>query len=553
MQVDGKEKEGQELVAENMDHLGLVAAMCIELKIAERIDKRLFGGDARRKVTPGQSVVAMILNGLGFVDHRLYMVESFYENKPVDKLLGENLKSEYLNDYTLGHALDEIYTYGVTNLFMEVMNEILHENNLYSKFRRIDSTSIYVEGAYQDYPDSDMHITYGHSKDQRPDLKQFMISLSMTGNAELPHYFEAHNGNTSDGKKFPEVIERIRKFESNLMTNEDVIYVADAVLYNAKNVLSMKEIWWISRVSEAIKECKDLAKLPEEEIKWVEYDENYKGCVYLSEYGEVKQRWILIFSNAACKKERRTFAANLDKATKELEKAIQHFENKEFTTVEKANEELKLLSNKFKYHKIEISRTTEVNHYLTPGRHRDDEKPLRICFKFDLKYSEDKDEINNELNTKGRFILATNVLSDAVLTPQAVLQEYKNQQHTERGFRFLKDSKFMTDEVYLKNPNRIQSLMMIMTLCLVVYKYSQYKIRKILVETNDTLPNQKKKEVQNPTTKWLYQKMLGVIVIRINPYTPQEKIVMSNIDETRQKIIRLFGKHACEIYSLDSG
>ena len=110
----------------------------------------------------------------------------------------------------------------------------------------------------------------------------------------------------------------------------------------------------------------------------------------------------------------------------------------------------------------------------------------------------------------------------------------------------------MADEIYLKNPNRIQSLMMIMTLCLLVYKFSQYKIRQILEATNDTLPNQKKKEVKNPTTKWLYQLMLGVIVIRVNPNTPQEKILMSNINKTRRKIIRLFGKHACEIYRIHS-
>jgi transposase len=544
------EKEKLEIVAENMDHLGLVAAMARELKIADRIDKRLFTGDGRRKVTPGNAVVAMIINGLGFVDHRLYMVESFYENKPIDKLLGENIKSEYLNDYTLGHTLDEIYKYGVTNLFMEVVNEILLEHNLYSKFRRIDSTSIYVEGAYEDYSKSDLHITHGHSKDHRPDLKQFMVSLSVTGNSELPHYLEVHDGNTSDGKKFPAVIERIRKFESNLITNEDVIYIADAALYNLENVLSMKGIQWISRVPETISQCKEIIKLTNEAITWKEIDDNYKVSEFSSEYGLVKQRWILVFSNAACKKEKKTFAVNLDKTTKELEKAIEHFENKEFASLELANEELKKISKKYKYHKVEISRTNEINHYKTPGRHRDDEKPTRIGFKFDLKYSHDNIEIQNELNTKGRFVLATNVLSEDILDSETVLAEYKNQQHTERGFRFLKDSKFMTDEVYLKNPNRIQSLMMIMTLCLLVYKYSQYKIRKILIETNDTLPNQKKQEIQNPTVKWLYQIMLGVILMRVNPYSPQEKIIMSNINKTREKIIRLFGTHACEIYSL---
>lgn len=454
--MNENKKEELAIVAENIDHLGLVAAMARELKIADRIDKRLFGGDARRKVTPGQAVVAMIINGLGFVDHRLYMVESFYENKPIDKLLGENIKSEYLNDYTLGHTLDEIYSYGVTNLFMEVVNEILQENNLYSKFRRIDSTSIYVEGAYEDYPESDLHITHGHSKDHRPDLKQFMVSLSVTGKAELPHYLEVHDGNTSDGKKFPTVIERIQKFESNLMTNEDVIYIADAALYNSENVLSMKGIQWISRVPETINQCKEIVQLTNEEIKWKEVDANYKVCEFSSEYGLIKQRWILVFSNAACKKEQKTFTANLDKATKELEKVLEHFENKEFASIELASEELKKVSRKYKYHEIEISRTIEINHYKTPGRHRDDEKPTRIGFKFTMKYSYKNTEIQNELNTKGRFVLATNVLSEDILDSETVLEEYKNQQHTERGFRFLKDSKFMTDEVYLKNPNRIQ-------------------------------------------------------------------------------------------------
>ena len=552
MEVSEKEETEPEIVGQNMDHLGLIAAMCRELKIQERVDKRLFDGDERRKVTPGQAVTAMILNGLGFVDHRLYMVENFYENKPVDILLGKNLKAEYLNDYTLGHTLDEIHEYGVTNLFVEIMNEILHEKNLYGNFRRIDSTSISVEGAYYDYPESDLHITYGHSKDHRPDLKQFMISLSMTGKAELPNYFEAHDGNTSDGKKFPKIIERIKKFESNLQVDEEVIYVADAALYNEENVLSMNGVHWISRVPETINQCREIIRIKDEEIAWKEIDKNYKGSEFTSEYGAVKQRWLLVYSHDAYKKETVTFKNKLEKINEKMDKTIKHFENKEFTSIEHGNEELKDLVKKNKYHKIEVSKTIQTKHYHKSGRHSEKEKPERIGFKFILKYFPNEEYIQKEMNAKGRFILATNVLSENSLDSKTVLEEYKNQQHTERGFRFLKDSKFMTDDVYLKNPDRIQSLMMIMTLCLVVYKYSQYNIRRILEETNDTLPNQKKKEIQNPTIKWLYQIMLGVIVLRINYDTPEEKIVMSNVNKTRKKIIRLFGKHACEIYSINS-
>lgn len=48
-----------------LDHLGLVAAICQDLKIAQRIDDRL-PCDSQRKVSPGRAAVAMILNGLGF-------------------------------------------------------------------------------------------------------------------------------------------------------------------------------------------------------------------------------------------------------------------------------------------------------------------------------------------------------------------------------------------------------------------------------------------------------------------------------------------------------
>jgi len=43
----------------------------------------------------------------------------------------------------------------------------------------------------------------------------------------------------------------------------------------------------------------------------------------------------------------------------------------------------------------------------------------------------------------GRFILATNVLDIDELTDDDVLREYKAQQSTERGFRFLKDPLFL--------------------------------------------------------------------------------------------------------------
>ncbi|KIC74690.1 hypothetical protein DB42_AZ00450 [Neochlamydia sp. EPS4] len=57
-----------------------------------------------------------------------------------------------------------------------------------------------------------------------------------------------------------------------------------------------------------------------------------------------------------------------------------------------------------------------------------------------------------------------------------MLKTYKAQQSVERGFRFLKSSDFLVSSFFLKKPERIEALLMVMTLCLLVYSALEYKI-----------------------------------------------------------------------------
>jgi transposase len=102
-----------------LDHLGLVAAICQDLKIAQRIDDRLHC-DSQRKVSPGRAVTAMILNGLGFTNRRLYLTHQFFESKAIEGLLGPELEAKDITDYTLGHTLDDIAECGISKLFTKV-------------------------------------------------------------------------------------------------------------------------------------------------------------------------------------------------------------------------------------------------------------------------------------------------------------------------------------------------------------------------------------------------------------------------------------------------
>jgi transposase len=84
--------------SQQLGHLGLVAATIRELGLIERIDSRL---ELNKKkgglVSHGRRVAAMVLNGLGFMNSRLYMTSHFFQDKPVAQLLGAEIEAEQLN------------------------------------------------------------------------------------------------------------------------------------------------------------------------------------------------------------------------------------------------------------------------------------------------------------------------------------------------------------------------------------------------------------------------------------------------------------------------
>ena len=102
-------------VAERLDHLGIAAGVCQEIGLAEWLDEQ--DTQSHERVSVGTATVAMILNGLGFSNRRLYLVPQFFATKAVERLLGPGIMAEDLNDDCLGRALDWLYAPDPTTLF----------------------------------------------------------------------------------------------------------------------------------------------------------------------------------------------------------------------------------------------------------------------------------------------------------------------------------------------------------------------------------------------------------------------------------------------------
>src|SRR5690348_10989852 len=90
-----------------LDHLGIVAGVCREIGMADYLDAR--DVHTHERVSVGRATVAMVLNGLGFANRRLYLVSQFFKTKPVAHLLGSGITAEDLNDECLGRTLDWLY------------------------------------------------------------------------------------------------------------------------------------------------------------------------------------------------------------------------------------------------------------------------------------------------------------------------------------------------------------------------------------------------------------------------------------------------------------
>jgi transposase len=140
----------KELTTEGIDHHGLVAAVSRDLGIADKINRRIGSKDPRRKIQPGLAVVAMIINGLGFTNRRLYLTPQFFQTKAIEFLFEEKVCAADFDDHALGKALDEISDYGSSKLYGELAFDVALEQGFLGPRSHLDTTSFSLHGTYED-------------------------------------------------------------------------------------------------------------------------------------------------------------------------------------------------------------------------------------------------------------------------------------------------------------------------------------------------------------------------------------------------------------------
>ncbi|CAD5959476.1 IS1634 family transposase [Planktothrix agardhii] len=535
----------------NLDHLGIVAGVIDEMELVEEVNKKV-GLRAKEAVSPGQVMKAMILNGLGFLSAPLYLFENFFVGKATEHLIGEGVIAEQLNDDRIGRALDKYYEVGTTNLFTAIALKAAQKFQVEKESVHLDSSSISVEGEYKSKEEENQEIeeemkaikiVHGYSRDKRPDLKQFIIDMVVSGDGDVPLYLKIDDGNADDKSVF---VERLKEFKKQ-WTFEGIC-VADSALYTAENIGAMAGMKWITRVPLSIKEAQNkIVEIEEEEWEQSQI-KGYRIATKSSEYANIKQRWLVVESEARKKAAIKKISEQVEKQLENAKASLRKLLKQEYACIADAEIGIKMLSDSWKYHEIKEIKCTEKASKKSQSKTEKGNQEKTIVYQVTGEIEPRESVIEAEKIKAGRFILATNILDKKEVSNEKLLAEYKAQQSNERGFRFLKDPLFFTASVFVKKPERVEAIAMIMGLCLLVYNLAQRKLRKQLETAQEGVRNQVKKITNKPTMRWIFQMFQAVHLVRING----EKQV-SNLTQERQEILQHLGKDCCQYYLMIPG
>ncbi len=527
-----------------IEHLGIVAGIYDELDIDEIID-RAIPKTRRHKVEHSVIIKAMLLNGLGFTDQRLYFFPNFFLGLPTESLLGKGIIPSDLNDDALGRTLDAIFEYGPTELFNEIALKVMNKMTTRTHLLHADTTNFSVYGKYEnDAPDGtdSIKITFGHAKDNRTDLKRFVLGM-VVNQSGIPLFADAYSGNKSDKKSLIEMIQKLRK---SISVDDTCYWIADSAIYTEENLkLLGNDLLWITHVPATVGVAKalisaELEMTPAKDLRYAFHD------TFL-DYGGIPQKAVVVWSKEMQARTEKTFDKNIQKEITKAETELNALKRERYACEPDAIAAARKWIGRHPYLKFKdlgIATVWERSEKKRGRPKKDEARVNRYAIEAGIEINQQS--VKTVREKLGRFVLASNDLN---LDSENMLNYYKGQQIVERGFRFLKDKSFHISNVFLKKEERIESLSMIMVLCLLVYAYAEWKLREELKQKRESVPNQLNKPTQRPTMRWVFYLFMRVTLIIV---TDGRKVISQEVklNDTQELILRLLGTDCQKYYGL---
>lgn len=401
-----------------------------------------------------------------------------------------------VGDDRIGRALDHLFDADRVALLTEVVVAATRQYSIRLEELHNDSTTIRFCGQYRAAQGRRLRgrrapfITYGYSKDHRPDLKQLLFVLTVTADGGVPIQFRCGDGNTNDSTTHIETWETLRQ----AVGEPGFLYVADGKLCSRENMD------YIHRHGGRFVTVLPRNRLEDAEFReWIQTHQPAWEKVWdrpnPRRKGGPRDRWyvfpapipsreawpvIWVYSALLALKQEHTRREQIATALQELADLKQRLAAprsrlRKAADVDQHVEEI--LAHRRVQRYVKVQRTWHEEHdyrQMRRGRPGPQTPYRRITRRRpDLEWSLDQEAIDYDRNSDGMYPLLTN---DRQLPPAQVLAAHKGQPKIEKRFEQAKTVHEIAP-VFLKNEGRIEALFTLYFLALLVQAIIERQIR----------------------------------------------------------------------------
>lgn len=237
----------------------VIAQYSKEIGLLEIANRLVTWDRSRKGISPGTPIQALVVNILGD-RNALYRVSEFYRNKDLETIFDEDVTCDALNDSALARALDKIHEAGCQKIFSEVALSTFAAHNVSIGAIQFNTTTMSMQGECDAEEEDAICITYGYSKDKRPDLKQIVFGIG-SNHEGIPFFGQILSGKQDDMTWNTQVVEKT----GTIIPNEfifEVVYVSDCAMVTVDTFgkASRNGLKFLSRMSARFKLAGELTK-----------------------------------------------------------------------------------------------------------------------------------------------------------------------------------------------------------------------------------------------------------------------------------------------------
>jgi len=516
-----------------VDHLPITSAWCRKIGLAQIVNNL---APTQMNVDVGTIVVALVLDTLSGRSP-LYRLSEFYEHLDIPLLIGKDLPPEAFNDSNVGRALDRIYEAGTTKIFTQIALEATQVWNVKASYVHYDTTSVNVWGDYRsgdedviETENGPVVITYGHSKDHRPDLKQVVVEcLCISRN--IPIYGACADGNASDKTLNNKLLSQLTEIMARRGLEPGAyIYVVDSAFVTKANLDEIGENLFITRLPFNYNVTDEAVAQAVERNQWTEVGPiamaqstpnrpvaEYRVCETSVVLYDKSYRAIVVHSSSHDKRRHKRLDRDIAKARQQLDKDIAEACSQSYFCEADAQAAGRRLAQQVgPWHRIQTSVVERPRYARGRPRHDKPRTVEQMLYALEARVEENTGTIEGKRAEAGCFVLLSNVPSHGELahSPEEILRAYKEQHGIERNFSFLKDPLIVND-LFLKDPRRIEALGMILLISLLIWNLMERSLRQSIKEGGEELPGWKRRTTDRPTAFMMATKFSGITIIRV--------------------------------------